>query len=192
MSVMTGSHTALIVIDMQRSFPALPEWNEVSNPDVADDVARLVAATRGRGDHVIWVRHASPGSGDEFDPASGLVRLLDGFEPADDEPVITKTSRNAFTSTNLGQHLTQAGVTDLVICGIQTEECCETTTRVAADLGYRVTFVTEATATFPIRRPDTGDVLDADQVVERTEFTLAGRFARISSIHDAFEAPARR
>lgn len=47
-------------------------------------------------------------------------------------------------------------------------------------------FVTEATATFPIVRPDTGDRLGAGEVIERTEFVLAGRFARITGIEDAF------
>ena len=69
----------------------------------------------------------------------------------------------------------------LVIVGIQTEQCCETTARLAADMGYDVTFVTDATATFPIVRPDTGEVLPAQEVIERTEYALAGRFARIES-----------
>ena len=69
----------------------------------------------------------------------------------------------------------------LVIVGIQTEQCCETTARLAADMGYDVTFVTDATATFPIVRPDTGEVLPAKEVIERTEYALAGRFARIES-----------
>ena len=48
-------------------------------------------------------------------------------------------------------------------------------------MGYDVTFVTDATATFPIVRPDTGEVLPAQEVIERTEYALAGRFARIES-----------
>lgn len=188
---MTSSHSALIVIDMQRSFSALPEWGQVSNPDIVTNVARLVATAREKGHQVVWVLHASPNSNDEFDPAHGLVRPLDGLNPAEGEHIVTKTSRNAFTTTNLAQHLTRAGITDLVICGIQTEQCCETTARVAADLGYHVTFVTEATATFPIRWPDTGAVLGTDAIIERTEFALAGRFARISTIDSAFDTPAK-
>jgi isochorismatase family protein len=103
--------------------------------------------------------------------------------------VLTKTSHNAFTTTNLQQLLTRHGVTDVVVCGIRTEQCCETTARVASDLGYRVTFVTEATATNPIPHRDapprqTVDELLADPrtlpasaVIERTEYALAGRFA---------------
>ena len=64
--------------------------------------------------------------------------------------MLTKTSHNAFTTTGLQQLLTSRGISELVICGIRTEQCCETTARVASDLGYRVTFVTDATATTPI------------------------------------------
>ncbi len=187
--------TALIVIDVQESFRRLPEWQQVSNVDIVADVQRLVDVARARGHEVIWVLHthpetapAEPESVDPFLPSNGLVRVIDGLEPAAGELVLTKTSRNAFTTTGLVRHLTARRIDRLVICGIQTEECCETTTRVAGDMGYRVTLVTEATATFPIVRPDTGEVLDTDAVIARTEFVLAGRFARIATIDDAFAA----
>ena len=60
-----------------------------------------------------------------------------------------------------------------MITGISTEQCCETTTRVAADLGYDVDFVTEATPTFPITDEATGEVLSTDEIVRRTEMRAA-------------------
>ncbi|MBB4942961.1 nicotinamidase-related amidase [Streptosporangium album] len=77
-----------------------------------------------------------------FDPARGYVRLMDGLVPHEDEPLITKTAHNAFTTTNLHQFLTSRGVRALTVCGLRTEQCCETTTRVASDLGFDVTFAT--------------------------------------------------
>ena len=100
---------------------------------------------------MVWVLHTEPGSDTPFDPASGHVHPMDGLARAAGEPVVRKTSVNAFTSTNLAQLLTRRGIRDLVVCGIQTEQCCETTTRVASDLGYEVTFAIDATATFPIQ-----------------------------------------
>ncbi|HEY0259530.1 MAG TPA: isochorismatase family protein [Lacisediminihabitans sp.] len=180
--------TALLVIDVQESFRQSPDWTEVSNPKIISDVARLIKRARADGHEVIWILHASPGSGSVFDPTSGYVRPIEPLRPLGDESVFTKTSRNAFTTTALGQHLTRGGITDLVIAGIQTEQCCETTARLGADLGHTVTFVTEATATFPITRPDTGQRLEVDDIITRTEFALAGRFARIASIEEAFAA----
>jgi nicotinamidase-related amidase len=94
-----------------------------------------------------------------------------------------KNTRNCFTSTGLGAELLHRGVRRVTITGIQTEQCCETTARVAADLGYAVDFVTEATMTFPIPNLDVlGQELPADAVVERTEYALRRRFARISTV----------
>lgn len=178
--------TALIVLDVQRSFLHRPIWSEVSDPDIVSTVNRLVRTARDHDVPVNWVWHAEPGTDDVFDPARGLVAPMDGLDLRPGEPQFTKTSRNAFTTTNLAQHLTAARIDHLVICGIQTEQCCETTARVAADLGYRVTFVTEATATFPVTRPDTGETLPITDIIERTEFALAGRFADIATIEGAF------
>jgi nicotinamidase-related amidase len=177
---------ALLVIDVQESFRQRPSWEEVSNPDIVDDVGGLVKQARETGTQVIWMLHSEPDDDDVFNPANGHVRLMDGLVAEPDEPVLTKTSANCFTTTNLGQILTTNAITELVITGIQTEQCCETTARLAGDLGYAVTFVTDATATFPIVRPDTGDVLGTDEVIARTEFALAGRFATIASRDEVF------
>lgn len=171
-------------------------WRAISNPDIARDAARLVDGVRADGGLVFWILHTEPGSGTTFDPASGHVRLIEPLAPEPGEPVLTKTSHNAFTTTNLQQLLTRRGVTEVVVCGIRTEQCCETTARIASDLGYRVTFVTEATATNPIAHRDapadqTVEELLADPrtlpacaVIERTEYALAGRFAAIATIAD--------
>ncbi|GAB3152036.1 hypothetical protein GCM10027290_42140 [Micromonospora sonneratiae] len=185
---------ALVVIDVQESFRQQPIWSAISNPDLVTQVDRLVTAARDSGDLVVWVLHTAPGSNTPFDPTSGYVRLIDGLVPAEDEPVITKTSRNSFTTTNLQQLLTARGIRELVVCGIQTEQCCETTARVAADLGFDVTFVTDATATFPIPHRDAPQgltpaeiladprTLQTTDIVTRTEYALAGRFATIRTV----------
>jgi nicotinamidase-related amidase len=185
---------ALIVLDIQESFRQASRWQAVSNPDIVAAANRLVDAARSAGDLVVWVLHSEPGSKTPFDPQSGFVRLMDGLQPLAGEPILTKTSRNAFTTTNLQQLLTAKGIRELVICGIQTEQCCETTARLAADFGYDVTFVTDATATFPIPHRDAPAersydevladprTLRTDEIVTRTEYALAGRFATVTSV----------
>lgn len=173
---------ALIVIDVQESFRQRPNWAEISDPDIAEKVGRLVDAARAAGDQVIWVLHSEPGTGTVFDPANGHVRLIDGLKPEDGEPTLYKTAHNAFTTTNLAQRLTSAGIRELIVCGMRTEQCCETTARIGADLGYDVTFVIDATATQPITNPATGKVLGTDEIKERTEFALRDRFATIATV----------
>ncbi|MER7925908.1 isochorismatase family protein [Streptomyces sp. NPDC096057] len=192
---------ALIVIDVQESFRARPLWATISDPKIAEQVNRLVRLARRAGDLVVWVLHSEPGSGDVFDPALGHVRLMDELERAEGEPLLHKTSHNAFTTTNLQQLLTAHGVRELTVCGIRTEQCVETTTRLGSDFGYQVTFVTDATATNPIPHRDAPAdqtvaelladprTLPADEVVRRTEYALAGRFATIATV-DELEAAA--
>ena len=72
------------------------------------------------------------------------------------------------------------------ICGIRTEQCCETTARVASDLGYAVTFVSEATLTFPMMYK--GITLSAAEIRHRTETVLAGRFAEIKTVAETLES----
>src|SRR5262249_26280067 len=91
-----------------------------------------------------------------------------------------KTTRNVFTSTDLQPWLMAHGVRRIAITGIQTEQCCETSARVAADLGYAVDFVIDATMTFPIPDWDNpGRELGTDAIIERTVFALRRRFARV-------------
>ncbi|MCC9306190.1 isochorismatase family protein [Kitasatospora sp. RB6PN24] len=187
---------ALLVIDVQESFRRLEKWAVVSNPAIVGQVNKLVTHARAEGDLVVWFLHADAGSGNVFDPALGHVRLIDGLAAAEGEPVITKTSHNAFTTTNLQQLLTERGIRELAVSGIRTEQCCETTTRVASDLGYDVTFVTDATATHPIEHRDAPAgrslaeiladplTLSTDEIITRTEYALSGRFARIATVKE--------
>lgn len=187
---------ALIVIDVQKSFEQRPNWAAVSNPAIVKQVTRLVDAARAAGDLVVWVLHAEPGTGNVFDPVSGYVELMDGVSPSEADLTVTKTSINAFTTTNLQQSLVTRGIREVVICGIQTEQCCETTARLASDLGFDVTFVTDATATFPIAHRDAPadrpldeiladpTTLQVDEIIARTEYALARRFATIATVDE--------
>ena len=187
---------ALLVVDVQESFRQRPMWAASSAPDIADRVNRLVAASRASGDLVVWVLHTEPGTDGVFDPALGFVRLIDGLVPQDGDPVLRKTSHNAFTTTNLQQLLTLNGVGHVMVSGIRTEQCCETTARVASDLGYEVTFVIDATVTNPIENPDAAPgrsveeiladptTLSVEQIIERTRYALSGRFAIVKTVDD--------
>ena len=70
------------------------------------------------------------------------------------------------------------------MCGIRTEQCCETTTRNASDLGFEVDYVSEATLTFPMTTLK-GRTVSADEIRERTEMVLTGRFATIVDVDQA-------
>jgi nicotinamidase-related amidase len=180
--------SALIVIDVQDSFRVTDRWNRRNNPNFEENIATLIAAYRDAGLPIIFVLH-SDADGDEWQTGSPHYKVMDFVPILSSDTLLHKTTRNAFTSTDLGRRLTEAGIRRLVIAGIQTEQCCETTARVGADMGYDIDFVTEATLTFPIQREpgNWSSALSADAVVERTEFALRGRFARIATVNDILE-----
>ncbi len=172
------SQSALLVIDAQQSFTVTPKWDQRNNRNFEKNVAQLIDAYRAAGLPVIFFLHTD---GDEgFGIDSPHFKLMDFIAPRPGEPTIIKNTRNCFTSTGLGPLLLEAGVRRIAIAGIQMEQCCETTARVAADLGYAVDFVIDATMTFPIANTDEpGKELGVVAIEERTAYALRGRFARI-------------
>ena len=172
------SESALLVVDAQDSFKVDPKWERRNNRNFERNVGALIDAHRAAGRPVIFFLHTDPDPGFERD--SEYLRLMDFITVKPGEPVMLKDTRNAFTSTTLQAHLLSLGVRRLAITGIQMEQCCETTARVAADLGYAVDFVIDATMTFPIKNWDApGEELDVQAVEERTVYALRRRFARI-------------
>ena len=172
------AQSALLVIDAQDSFKVDPKWERRNNRRFEHNVTALIDAHRAAGLPVIFFLHTDPDPGFERD--SPHVRLMDFITVNPGEPVMLKDTRNAFTSTTLQAHLLSLGVRRVAITGIQMEQCCETTARVSADLGYAVDFVIDATMTFPIRNWDVpGEELGVEAIEERTMYALRKRFARI-------------
>jgi nicotinamidase-related amidase len=175
------SQSALLVIDAQDSFKAGPRWQQRSNPAFEKNVSSLIEAYRAAHLPVVFFLHTD--SDAAFAKDSPSFKLMDFLKPGKDEPVMVKNTRNCFTSTTLQPYLIEKGVRRVSITGIQMEQCCETTARIAADLGYAVDFVTEATLTFPIPNWDKpGEELGVDAIRERTEYALRRRFARITTV----------
>ena len=175
------SESALLVIDAQDTFKAEARWARRNNHDFEKNVARLIALYRQHNLPIVYLLHSDEDPGWERD--SPNYKLMDFLSPLASEPLLHKQTRNAFTSTGLPGLLMEKGVRRVVITGIQMEQCCETSARVAADLGYAVDFVTEATVTFPIPNHDKpGEELGVDAIRERTEYALRRRFATIRTV----------
>ena len=171
------SRPALLVIDAQDSFNLNPRRDRSSNPDFETNVATLIDRWRAASLPIFFILHTDSDPG--FREGDPELRLMPFIDRRADEPLLLKNTRNAFTSTDLQQRLDALGIRKVVVTGIQTEQCCETTARVAADLGFEVDFVTDATRTFPIVNDETGEELGVRDIIHRTEFVLRRRFARI-------------
>jgi nicotinamidase-related amidase len=184
MSAPNPARSALIVIDVQESFRQAPDWSEADLPAFRDAVLRLERGAREQDVPVVHIFHV--GRAGPFTRESGFVRPLDWL-PGEPDAVFEKHTHNAFTDTGLDLWLRRRRIDHLVITGIRTEQCCETTTRVAADIGYAVDYVTQATLTFPMTHAGSGRTYTTEDIKAHTELVLAGRFARIASVADVLE-----
>ena len=172
---------AVLVIDVQQSFLHAPYWREDDLPVFRERVVALIEGATARGWPVVRILHEDGDA--HFTADSGLVRPMD-WVPGHHDVVFKKHVHNAFTGTGLEAWLRRRGIGRVVVAGIRSEQCCETTTRVASDLGFSVDYVTEATLTFPMIHAASGRRYDVQDIKQRTELVLDGRFARIRTVAD--------
>jgi nicotinamidase-related amidase len=168
---------ALLLIDIQQGLDE-PRLGRRNNPGAERNVARLLAAWRGAGHPVIHVQHLS------VEPDSPLRPELAGnaFKPEalprGGEPVFRKAVSSAFIGTDLERHLRGQDIAELVIIGLTTDHCVSSTARMASDLGFRVTVVSDATATHERTGP-AGEPIGADEMHRAALASLAREFAAI-------------
>lgn len=172
---------AVLVIDVQQSFLHAPYWREDDVPAFRQNLVKLLDGATERGWPIVRILHEDGDA--HFRAESGLVRPLDWI-PEPHAAVFHKHVHNAFTDTGLEAWLRDRDIRRVIVTGIRSEQCCETTSRVASDLGFEVDYVTEATLTFPMVHARTGRHYDADDIKQRTELVLEGRFARIRTVDD--------
>jgi len=185
---MSALDTALIVIDVQESFRHRPYWREADVPAFLERQQALIDGAKTAGIPIAQIFHVQEEG--PFSEASGLVVPLVPIH-LDPSVVFRKRRHSALVGSGLDVWLTQHRIRRVIISGIRSEQCCETTTRHASDLGYAVDYVAEATLTFPMTDA-TGREWSAAEIRARSELVLADRFARIATVEEALAEPAER
>ena len=175
----TPPKSALLVIDVQQSFLHTPYWLPEGEAPFQQALLKLETGCRQAGVPVVHIFHNEDDG--PFRADSGLIKPMDWLQ-GNPAARFDKHVHNAFTDTGLDVWLRRRGVQKIIISGIRTEQCCETTARVASDLGYAVDFVSEATLTFPMTHAGSGQTFSAQDITTRTELVLADRFARIVNV----------
>lgn len=174
------TRTALIVIDVQQGFDD-PDLGPRNNPACETNIKALLDAWHDAKQPIVLVRHDSLDPGSPLAPGKpgNALKPILAATPAD--LMFTKHVNSAFHgAVDLDAWLTDRGITDVVLAGIQTNWCVETTARVGGNLGYHVTVALDATHTFDLHGPH-GD-WTADELYRATAANLHGDgFARIYS-----------
>ncbi len=181
---------ALILIDVQQGFDD-PRLGPRNNRDAERHIVSLLTAWRHARRPVIHVQHMSC----EPDSPFRLDRPGNAFKaeatPLAGEPVFQKQVNSAFIGTDLESYLRDHGIQDLVLVGLTTDHCVSTSARMAANLGFAVTVVADATATFDRVSYD-GSSFDAEQMHRVALASLHSEFATIRQTREllsAFLAP---
>ncbi|WP_296651173.1 cysteine hydrolase family protein [Paraburkholderia sp.] len=165
---------ALLIVDMQQGLfngPAKPYEGD----RVLANINQLIHRAREAGAPIFAARHTGP-HGSPIEPGSPLSQLLPGIAvDTKIDTVFDKTRPNCFFGTGLAEWLADAEVGQLVIVGMKTEYCIDTTCRAATDLGFQPILIADAhTCT------DT-PALPAQAIIEHHNLTLNGPFVRLMS-----------
>ena len=182
-----SAEIALIIIDVQQGFLDTSFWGASSNLEAENRVAQLAQVWSANNlGPIVMVRHDSKSPSSPLHPSQPGNALMHQLDGVPHELLVTKSVNSAFYGDpDLHGWLTNRGITKLVICGIQTNMCVETTARMAGNLGYQVTVPLDATRTFSIDTTladGTNVHVSADELMRSTAASLhGGGFATVTS-----------
>lgn len=176
----------LLIIDVQRGFDD-PVWGQRNNPDAEANIGQMLAVWRERGFPVVYVQHTSVMPGSPLRPGQPGCEFKSEVAPVAGEPVFTKTVNSAFIGTGLEGYLREKGYGSLVVAGLTTDHCVSTSVRMAANLGFEVTLVSDATATFDRTAVD-GTPIPAEEMHRVSLASLHDEFCKVQPTIRVIEA----
>lgn len=174
---------ALVVVDVQHGFED-PWWGVRNNQECDRNIDALVHHWAAQGRTVVYVQHDSADPQSPLHPESTGHPLKGYLADVTPDLTVRKTVNSSFHgSPDLDAWLRETHAAGVVVCGITTNHCCETTARVGGNLGHDVLFVVDATHTFDRQGPD-GTVITADELARVTATNLHGEFATVVGTDD--------
>ena len=157
-------HCALLIVDVQQALCS-GEYKAFESERVIERINSVAHRMRAVGNPVVVIQHESLGQPLDFETDGW--RLADGLETLSTDIFLRKKATDSFHQTDLHKLLQDMGVTNLIICGLQSEFCVDTTTRRALALGYPVVLVADGHSTLD------NSVLSAAQISAHHNETLA-------------------
>lgn len=170
-------NSGLLIIDVQKGFDAL-WWGARNNPTAEVNIASILAHFRERKGYIYHVKHNSLNPKSPLYPGKKGNAIKQIVAPIEGEPIFEKTVNSAFLGTKLEERLREDQRDTLVIVGLTTDQCVSTTARMAANLGFKVYVVADATATFN-KVGYTGKLRSAKYMHESALDSLSDEFATI-------------
>lgn len=180
-----NQNVPLLVIDVQKAFEH-PSWGKRNNLSAEENIATLIKCWNDNDGVVIYVKHLTENKDSLFYHKSESSEFRDMISPEKKDIVITKNVNSAFIGTDLEETLRKMDCKSIVITGLTTNHCVETTTRMAGNLGFHPVLVSDATATFE-RTTKAGLTYSAQEIHEMTLVNLEGEFAEIKTTEEILQ-----
>ena len=168
---------ALLIIDVQNDyFPG--GSNELFHPLEAEKrIQELIAESRTCDRPVVYIQHFNPPDDTFFLEGTFGAEISERIRPQSEDKVIIKRYPNSFLETDLDAYLRSLQVDTLIVCGMMTHMCVDTTVRAAMDYGYQVKLVADACATMDLEL--NGETIPEEMVQKAFIAALDGVFATI-------------
>ncbi|WP_347113630.1 isochorismatase family protein [Leclercia sp. S52] len=167
---------ALLIIDMQNFVKERIQQGVDYFPQTGiENMTSVMDKFRASGCPVIHVRHQTPEQGSPLHHSSPSSQPLEAFEERPGEPVFIKHTSSAFSSTELLAHLQEANISEVVVIGAVAGFCVNSTVRMGADLGLKMTVLKDAVLSFELEKSQ----LSAKTILDVTLGLLDAGFAQV-------------
>ncbi|MBR3283162.1 MAG: cysteine hydrolase [Ruminococcus sp.] len=168
---------ALLIIDVQNDYFPGGACELYHAREAEDNIIRLIDESRKAGRPIVYVRHINPPDDTFFLEGTPGCEISDRIKPRPEDIVIDKNYPNSFLETDLEVCLRSLEIQKLIVCGMMTHMCVDTTVRAAMDYGYKVEVAANACATMDLEI--NGEVIPAETVQKTYLASLKGVFADI-------------
>ena len=173
---------ALLIIDIQNDYFSGGAYPLVNPEIAAQNTKQLLDQFRGQKNQIVHVQHIADQPGATFFlPETNGAKIHPDVFPEAGEKVIVKHKPNSFQETDLLYYLKGHGITHLVVCGMMTQICVDSTVRAAKDYGFEITLIADACATLDLEFQ--GVVTKAQQVQASFVSSLQFFYANVITAH---------
>lgn len=172
------NNTILLVVDVQT---ALIEEHPYNEQNVIDNIKRLITVARYNEKEVIYVRH-DDGKGEELEYGTDGWQFYYEIKPNNNEKVFEKQYNSAFLKTGLKEYLDSKKIDTIILTGLQTEYCIDTTCKAAFEHGYKLIIPEETNTTFD------NEYLDGQKLYNFYNYKIwNNRFAKVLSLDETIK-----
>jgi nicotinamidase-related amidase/ribosomal protein S18 acetylase RimI-like enzyme len=173
---MIGLRKCLLIIDVQEAMFLNEEDRLADEKNVIENIKKMIKTARKKGIPIVYVKHTE--NEGLYKKGENSWQIYNEVAPLENDKIVEKSSWDSFLNTKLKETLDKIDVNELIIAGMQTEFCLDTSIRSGYEKGYKLTVAKDAHSTFD------SDVLDGKSIINHHNNIWGGRFAELKLTND--------